>query len=256
MAHRGNGLPKRAGGYRLENDDDALPVVRLRWLFLRYVREECPDAYETYLALTPIAGEAQGVHETHACSYGLSPRLRWHNLEEAKLQASNPHDEWMAPEAVPSLVEFYDGVVAWADRFHLRANWVLEGAVEQLTFAAQTGHEPVLGIGTSTHLPPFTAEPFAFVFEEWIEIEGLEAYGKRLTDAFVERRDAYIGNLKSLLEETGGVVPMGYMEKDSYKALRNAAAWQTKGLTGDSDEVTIRNLLKRIGLKPATGLKH
>lgn len=259
MAHNEPTPPSRGSGYYLKGGPGGLPLIQLRRFFLNCVPAVCPQAFDDYRNLLPWAREARLAQDANASAGRRLGALSWRLLEDVTSGEVDSEALLLVPEAVRPLVAFHDALFSWASQYYLRADWVLQGAVEQLTLSVSTGLGPYLAPAIDGYAPIAPPLPrFVFSYRSWDEDLDIEAYRANVEGAVKKALDVYLQEAERRLANPK-VVKAEYMDKRSYAALVNGAQWQTTGTTGEagkSSDRTIRKWLKHIGLKPRPGLKH
>lgn len=169
-------------------------------------------------------------------------------------------------EVCPAAIDEYrslslDEVEAWAQRYHLTADWVHDAARRGIRFA-QHGHTagpvPLTVFSSPDMPPPGTQATLSYTWGAYTGIEDPSTFRKRHMQAFTRMLDAQINEAVKRLdarEVAGELSRDGFIEARTLKNIKHAARWQTLGSHAAQREArAIRQTLARIGLTPRPGL--
>ncbi len=152
-----------------------------------------------------------------------------------------------------------DGVAAWARRYHLDAEWLIEAALAGLRIARSGGPaRPYLFTVFTTPDEPPPGTPIELTYR-WLAYVGEgdpSTFRRQHIEAFTNKLDEQLNAAVKRLDEreaAGGLLRAGFPDARTRENIEHAARWQTLG-ESVRDGKTLRTILRRIGLKPRPGL--
>ncbi len=231
---------RRIGGYRLKRGTTA-ELEETRLAFLEVVQTECPDAFREWQELLPLM---ERLLETRRITYLNEKGL----LRERSAKITGA-------EAGEVRESFSRAILAWADKYHLRTNWVIDVAAQSLETAAiyDWARPPRFRRRNSHYYAPGSNEQWRLELLPYAG-EDPRSYMEYARDIFERAMQAHIEARIRLFDEDPQVERLSFMDNRALSALRSAALWQVQGQVDGGDTRTIHKVLRRLDLAPRPGL--
>lgn len=232
----------RVAGYRLKGDTSSV-LEDLRFRFLKALEEECESATHEWRELLPLVEEA--LH-TRTVQY----------LDASGLLRERPA-RVIGGDAISARAALSQKVLAWADKYHLRADWLIDTALQSLEMAAlyEWARPPSFRRRNTFYYMPGDNTPWTLELEPYTGDDPVE-YLRRQREIFERSLQAHLDARIEALKRDSKAEALSFVDRRTKAALRAAALWQAEGAFDGSDPRTVHEVLHRLGLEPRDGLRR